>query len=109
MSFTSLPVDLHATPEQIIRWFVGRWQMETTFQEARVSFSSVKRYTRITREGDYLTPKKSPERLPKIDEKARNLLEEDVKWRPLRDGAGKPLASFVYPASKFMRSREGVS
>ena len=47
-----------------------------------VRLSSVKRYTRITREGGSLTPKKSPGRPPKIDEKARKLLEEDVKWRP---------------------------
>jgi hypothetical protein len=27
--------DLAAEPEQIISWFVRRWQMETTFQEVR--------------------------------------------------------------------------
>jgi hypothetical protein len=30
-----LCTDLSARPEQILRWFVMRWQMETTFQEAR--------------------------------------------------------------------------
>jgi hypothetical protein len=30
-----LCTDLGAKPEQILRWFVLRWQMETTFQEAR--------------------------------------------------------------------------
>jgi hypothetical protein len=30
-----LCTDLGAEPEQILRWFVLRWQMETTFQEAR--------------------------------------------------------------------------
>ena len=30
-----LCTDLAAKPEQILRWFVLRWQMETTFQEAR--------------------------------------------------------------------------
>jgi len=30
-----LCTDLVASPEQILRWFVLRWQMETTFQEAR--------------------------------------------------------------------------
>jgi hypothetical protein len=30
-----LCTDLGAGPEQIVRWFVLRWQMETTFQEAR--------------------------------------------------------------------------
>ena len=30
-----LCTDLDADPVQILRWFVLRWQMETTFQEAR--------------------------------------------------------------------------
>src|SRR3712207_896432 len=30
-----LCTDLGAKPEQILRWFASRWQMETTFQEAR--------------------------------------------------------------------------
>jgi hypothetical protein len=30
-----LCTDLVARPDQILRWFVLRWQMETTFQEAR--------------------------------------------------------------------------
>ena len=30
-----LCTDLDAEPEQILRWFVLRWQIETTFQEAR--------------------------------------------------------------------------
>jgi hypothetical protein len=30
-----LCTDLGAEPEQIVCWFVLRWQMETTFQEAR--------------------------------------------------------------------------
>jgi hypothetical protein len=30
-----LCTDLGADPEQILSWFVLRWQMETTFQEAR--------------------------------------------------------------------------
>src|SRR3712207_8292525 len=30
-----LCTDLGARAEQILRWFVLRWQMETTFQEAR--------------------------------------------------------------------------
>jgi len=30
-----LSTDLAAKPEQILRWFVSRWRMETTFQEAR--------------------------------------------------------------------------
>ena len=47
-----------------------------------VSLSSVKRYARIARRGESLTPKKSPGRPTKADEKARVLLEEDAKERP---------------------------
>ena len=31
-----LCTDLAATPQQILSWFVSRWRMETTFQEARI-------------------------------------------------------------------------
>jgi transposase len=54
-------------------------QVARTFD---VSLSSVKRYVRSVREGDSLTPKKSPGRPPKVDEKARALLEKDVQERP---------------------------
>ena len=47
-----------------------------------VSLSSVKRYARTARRGEPLTPKKSPGRPRKADEKARVLLEGDVKERP---------------------------
>jgi transposase len=47
-----------------------------------VSLSSVKRYARTARRGDPLTPKKSPGRPRKADEKARVLLEKDVEERP---------------------------
>jgi transposase len=47
-----------------------------------VSLSSVKRYARSVRQGDPLTPKKSPGRPRKADEKARALLERDVEERP---------------------------
>ena len=30
-----LCTDLHADPEQIVRWFVMRWQLKVTFQEVR--------------------------------------------------------------------------
>ena len=30
-----LCTDLQATPEQILAWFVQRWQLEVTFEEAR--------------------------------------------------------------------------
>ena len=47
-----------------------------------VSLSSVKRYARSARQGDSLTPKKSPGRTRKVDEKAQVLLKEDVKEHP---------------------------
>ncbi len=47
-----------------------------------VSLSSVKRYARTVRQGGSLTPKKSPGRTRKVDEKANVLLEKDVEERP---------------------------
>ena len=47
-----------------------------------VSLSSVKRYSRTASQGGSLEPRKSPGRPRKADEKARALLEGDVKDRP---------------------------
>ena len=47
-----------------------------------VSLSSVKRYVRSARQGESLTPKKSPGRPRIVDQKAQALLKEDVKERP---------------------------
>ena len=47
-----------------------------------VSRSSVKRYAAARREGRPLTPKKHPGSKPKLDERARKLLEADVEERP---------------------------
>jgi transposase len=47
-----------------------------------VSLSSVKRYVAKADQGDSLTPKKHPGPRPKIDERARRLLEADVEQRP---------------------------
>ena len=47
-----------------------------------VSLSSVKRYVGKARQGDSLSPRKHPGPRPKIDEKARRLLEADVEERP---------------------------
>jgi transposase len=46
-----------------------------------VSLSSVKRYVRMVREGRSLSPGKAPGKKPKLDEKARRLLEADVEER----------------------------
>jgi transposase len=47
-----------------------------------VSRSSVKRYAAARREGKSLAPKKHPGSKPKLDERARKLLEADVEERP---------------------------
>jgi transposase len=43
-----------------------------------VSLSSVKRYVNKTDRGESLAPKKSPGSAPKLDEKAKKLLEDDL-------------------------------
>ncbi len=47
-----------------------------------VILSSVKRYARSVRQGESLTPKKSPGQPRIVDQKAQALLKEDVKERP---------------------------
>jgi transposase len=47
-----------------------------------VSLSSVKRYARTARQGESLTPKRSPGRPRKANEKARALVEKDIEERP---------------------------
>lgn len=47
-----------------------------------VSFSSVKRYVRKSRQGRPLSPGKAPGKHPAMDQRARKLLEEDLKERP---------------------------
>ena len=56
-----------------------------------VSLSSVKRYVNKAERGEPLAPKKRPGSLPKLDEKARKLLEDDLEERPfasLQDRCG---------------------
>lgn len=47
-----------------------------------VGLSSVKRYAKTAREGRSLRPKRSPGRPLKADERARRLLEADLRERP---------------------------
>jgi transposase len=47
-----------------------------------VSLSSVKRYVNKAQRGESLAPKKRPGSAPKLDEKARKLLEDDLQERP---------------------------
>ena len=48
-----------------------------------VSLSSVKRYVGKARRGDSLSPRKHPGPRPKIDERAKRLLEADVEEPPV--------------------------
>jgi transposase len=47
-----------------------------------MSLSSVNRYAAKARRGDSLSPRKHPGARPKLDERARRLLEADVEQRP---------------------------
>ena len=47
-----------------------------------VGVSSVKRYAATAREGHSLAPKRRPGSKPKLDERARKLLEADLEERP---------------------------
>ena len=58
---------------------MSKAQASRTFS---VSLSSVKRYVNKAERGEPLAPKKKPGSLPKLDEKAMKLMEEDLKERP---------------------------
>ena len=65
-----------------------------------VSRSSVKRYAAARREGRPLTPKKHPGSKPKLDERARKILEADVEHRP---------AISLKERGRFVKEMAGVS
>ena len=65
-----------------------------------VSRSSVKRYAAARREGRSLAPKKHPGPKPKLDERARKLLEDDVEERP---------AITLEERCRFLKEMVGVS
>ena len=58
---------------------MGKSEAARTFS---VSLSSVKRYARMADEGRSLAPKKRPGSKPKLDERSRRVLEEDLKEHP---------------------------
>jgi transposase len=58
---------------------MSKTQAARTFN---VSLSSVKRYVNKAVHGESLAPKKSPGSSQKLDEKARKLLEDDLRERP---------------------------
>ena len=64
---------------QALRRGTGKSEAARSFG---VSLSSVKRYARMVEEGRSLTPKKRPGSHPKMDERARKLLESDMEERP---------------------------
>jgi transposase len=65
-----------------------------------VSRSSVKRYAAARREGRSLTPNKHPGSKPKLDERARKILEADVVERP---------ATTLKDRCRFLEEMVGVS
>jgi transposase len=71
--------DLRKKIIEALRW--GTTKTETAHAFG-VSRSSVKRYAKMAEEGRPLAPKKRPGSKPKIDERARRLLEADVQERP---------------------------
>ncbi len=72
-------VDLRRRVVSAVESGMSKVQAARTFS---VSLSSVKRYVNKAKSGESLAPKKRPGSLPKLDEKARKLLEEDLKERP---------------------------
>ncbi len=71
--------DLRTKIVQAVERGMSKTQAARTFG---VSRSSVKRYAAAASAGRALTPKKHPGSKPKLDEKARKLLEADVEKRP---------------------------
>lgn len=80
---------------------VGRGMSKTAAAEAfGVSRSSVKRYVVTARGGGPLAPKRHPGSKPKLDERARRLLEADVEHRPVAS---------LKQRRRFLRAAAGVS
>jgi transposase len=72
-------VDLRRRIVSALESGMSKAQAARTFS---VSLSSVKRYANKARRGESLAPKKKPGSAPKLDEKARKLLEDDLRERP---------------------------
>jgi transposase len=90
--------------EDLRKKIVEAIQRGTTKTEAARSFgvsrSSVKRYAKLAEEGRSLAPKKRPGSKPKIDERARRLLEADLEERP---------AATLFERQEFLRRVVGLS
>jgi transposase len=72
-------VDLRRRIVSDVEGGISKAQAARTFS---VSLSSVKRYLGKAERGESLAPKKRPGSAPKLDEKARKLLENDLEERP---------------------------
>jgi transposase len=72
-------VDLRRRIVSAVESGMSKAQAARTFS---VSLSSVKRYANKANRGESLAPKKRPGSAPKLDEKARKLLEKDLQERP---------------------------
>jgi transposase len=77
---------MNAYSEDLRKKIVEALRRGTTKTEAARSFgvsrSSVKRYAKLAEQGRPLAPKKRPGSKPKMDERARRLLEADLEERP---------------------------
>jgi transposase len=77
---------MNAYSEDLRKKIVEALRRGTTKSEAARSFgvsrSSVKRYAKLADEGRSLAPKRRPGSKPKMDERARRLLEADLGERP---------------------------
>ena len=72
-------VDLRQRIVSAVEEGISKAQAARTFS---VSLSSVKRHVEKAGRRESLAPKKRPGSAPKLDEKARKLLEDDLKERP---------------------------
>jgi transposase len=77
---------MNAYSEDLRKKFVEATERGTPNTEVARAFgvgvSSVKRYVATAREGRSLAPKRRPGSKPKLDERARKLLEADLEERP---------------------------
>jgi len=77
---------MNAYSEDLRKKIIEALRRGMTKSEAARSFgvsrSSVKRYAKLADEGRPLAPKKRPGSKPKMDERARRLLEADLQERP---------------------------
>jgi transposase len=100
------PAQRHRNPlsEDLRKKIIEALRRGATKSEAARSFgvsrSSVKRYAKMAEEGRSLAPKKRPGSKPKMDERARRLLEADLEEHP---------AATLSERREFLRRVAGLS